>query len=140
MTLDQLAEQTSRRIYNGAIRHSVFGGAYAQGRAVEIIREALEAATQAQRELLEEVRKQRDEARFSPLGDNHHNAAACPYCNPKLEAQREQLEQAQRNAWEAGFALCRSYGDNHIHFDGEQKERYWRAFLERQRACAAPSS
>ena len=22
------------------------------------------------------------EARFSPLGDNHHNALACPYCNP----------------------------------------------------------
>ena len=29
--------------------------------------------------LREEVKR----ARFSPLGDNHHNALACPYCNPK---------------------------------------------------------
>jgi hypothetical protein len=33
-----------------------------------------------------EVERERDEARFSPLGDNHHNAAACPYCTPKTEA------------------------------------------------------
>jgi hypothetical protein len=24
-----------------------------------------------------------DEIHFSPLGDNHHNALACPYCTPK---------------------------------------------------------
>lgn len=37
-----------------------------------------------------------------------------------------------RAAWEAGFALCRSYGDNHAHFDGEQKERHWLAYLARK--------
>ncbi len=26
-------------------------------------------------------------ARFAPLGDNHHNAAECPYCNPKHQEQ-----------------------------------------------------
>lgn len=34
-----------------------------------------------------------------------------------------------RKAWEAGFALCRSYGDNWINFRGEQKERNWRRLL-----------
>jgi hypothetical protein len=34
-------------------------------------------------------------------------------------------EDEARVAWEAGFRLCRSYGDNHAHFDGEQKERRW---------------
>ena len=24
--------------------------------------------------------------RFSPMGDNHHNAAACPYCTPERSA------------------------------------------------------
>ena len=43
-----------------------------------------------------------------------------------LEPARDSL----RAAWEAGFRLCRSYGDNHAHFDGEQKERQWRAYLQ----------
>ena len=37
--------------------------------------------------------------------------------------------EALRRAWEAGFKLCRHYGDNHAHFDGEQKERHWEALL-----------
>ena len=38
--------------------------------------------------------------RFNPLGDNHHNAAKCPYCNPeyeriaRLEAQNAKLREA----------------------------------------------
>jgi len=28
---------------------------------------------------------------FEPLGDNHHNAAMCPYCNPKLEEQTARI-------------------------------------------------
>ncbi len=35
------------------------------------------------------------EARFRPMGDNHHNAAACPYCNPKwseLQAENAHLK------------------------------------------------
>lgn len=35
------------------------------------------------------------EARFAPLGDNHHNAAACPYCSPRsVIVQRDILQQA----------------------------------------------
>jgi hypothetical protein len=48
----------------------------------------------------------------------------CSHCDGLLQLQRE--------AWEAGFRLCRSYGDNHAHFDGEQKERQWDAFLAAQ--------
>ena len=43
---------------------------------------------------------------------------------------------ALRHAWEAGFRLCRSYGDNHHHFDGEQKERRWRDYIK---GLAAPA-
>ncbi len=34
-------------------------------------------------------------AQYRPEGDNHHNAAGCPYCNPQLEAQRQ--AQAERD-------------------------------------------
>jgi hypothetical protein len=27
---------------------------------------------------------------FSPLGDNHHNAKACPYCSPAAHALTEE--------------------------------------------------
>jgi hypothetical protein len=33
----------------------------------------------------EEIRARRLLA-FAPLGDNHHNAAACPYCTPRRAA------------------------------------------------------
>lgn len=42
--------------------------------------------------------RERDEARFAPMGDNHHNAAACPYCNPKL---REMIDKAVQRAVKA---------------------------------------
>lgn len=38
-------------------------------------------------------------------------------------------ETLQRHAWEAGFRLCRSYGDNWIHWTGAQKERCWAKYL-----------
>jgi hypothetical protein len=74
--------------------------------------------------LMDELQAAKDEiARFnaiyhSPIGDNHHNAARCPYCSPDFEAQaaevsalkaqlaamREALKpftdlRAQRGAW-----------------------------------------
>jgi hypothetical protein len=51
------------------------------------------------------------------------------YPPPADPARIRELEEAQRHAWEAGFRLCRSYGDNHAHFDGEQKERHWKKYL-----------
>lgn len=44
-----------------------------------------------------------------------------------------------RAAWEAGFTLCRSYGDNHVHFDGEQKEAHWRVYLAAVARSSDPS-
>lgn len=32
--------------------------------------------------VMEVVQPALDAARFAPLGDNHHNAALCPYCSP----------------------------------------------------------
>lgn len=39
-----------------------------------------------------ELERQVAQERFRPMGDNHHNALACPYCNPK------QLKFAEENA------------------------------------------
>jgi hypothetical protein len=51
-----------------------------------VIRERYSHAAVVTRER-DEARRERDEARFRPgLGDNHHNAAICPYCTPKAEA------------------------------------------------------
>ena len=35
-------------------------------------------------------------AKFSPLGDNHHNAAKCPYCQPELEKMLKAEAEVQR--------------------------------------------
>lgn len=54
------------------------------------MREAAERRAQAaenavnilEAEIIEMDRERRGE-RFSPIGDNHHNALLCPYCSPK---------------------------------------------------------
>jgi hypothetical protein len=48
-----------------------------------------QGAEEAERQI-ERLTIERDEARYSPMGDNHHNAAACPYCRPQFEAERNQ--------------------------------------------------
>jgi hypothetical protein len=50
---------------------------------------------------------ERDEARFSPMGDNHHNAAACPYCRPEVEAERDQSRKQVEKAELYRMALAR---------------------------------
>ncbi len=50
----------------------------------------------------EKAEKERDEAKFSPLGDNHHNAEKCPHCAPKrAEALQKAADarQAEIVAW-----------------------------------------
>ncbi len=39
-----------------------------------------------------------------------------------------------RKAWEAGFILCRNYGDNHAQWEGVQKERLWANYLKQAEA------
>lgn len=51
----------------------------------EDVRQAYEADRVALVAKANEALDQRDAARFRPMGDNHHNAVACPYCNPKRE-------------------------------------------------------
>lgn len=43
-----------------------------------------------------------------------------------------------RVAWEAGLKLARSYGDNYVHFAGEQKREHWEALLAELDASPAP--
>ena len=51
---------------------------------------------------VERLTRERDEAKFSPLGDNHHNAHRCPYCSPDLvkreSAQNERLRDLSSRA------------------------------------------
>lgn len=55
-----------------------------------------------------------------------------------LQRQRDELaEPYLRVAWEAGFKLCRDYGNNWMHFDDEQKERQWQ-FQPRTGFCIGP--
>lgn len=56
------------------------------------------------------------------------------------EQQREELRVLLRDAWEKGFALCRGYGDNHAHFDGDQKESQWKRYLESESVSKALST
>ncbi len=56
-----------------------------------------------------ELTAERDEAKFSPLGDNHHNAHRCPYCSPDIvkreNAQIERSREERRRA-ESAEARC----------------------------------
>lgn len=54
------------------------------------------------------------------------------------EARQQQAWQV-RKAWELGFALAVSYGDNHFHFAGEEKERHWQRLLNALAAMSPPS-
>jgi hypothetical protein len=45
--------------------------------------------------------------RSGPELDNHHNAAACPYCRPELEKQQAELETTQAKLQEAEERLER---------------------------------
>jgi len=46
------------------------------------------------------------------------------------------VEQVIRDAFVAGFKCAVGYGDNHVHFDGEQKERRLAAYLQQVRSHA----
>lgn len=49
-------------------------------------------------EIIEELERELAEARFRPMGDNHHNALACPYCNPEGLAFARSAEGASKSA------------------------------------------
>ncbi len=52
----------------------------------------------------ETLREQVADARFHPMGDNHHNAFVCPYCNPeKLDplAMRDEIRELRRQLADA---------------------------------------
>jgi hypothetical protein len=50
-------------------------------------RAAVVALRDEERRALEQRINELEGERFTPLGDNHHNAAKCPYCNPEFERQ-----------------------------------------------------
>ena len=45
----------------------------------------------------DEAVKDRNRAKFMPIGDNHHNALLCPYCNPNNETMTELADCAKRD-------------------------------------------
>lgn len=45
----------------------------------------------ASHRLLPAISERLKQTQFRPMGDNHHNAAACPYCNPKWHELQEEV-------------------------------------------------
>ena len=79
-----------------------------------------------------------------PTSDREHVCVTCVEESvEELLAGRAQPPPAPdplldaRAAWEAGFNLAVSYGNNFIHFAGEQRERQWQAYLKRVAALPA---
>lgn len=69
----------NRRDYEGeynALAHAIVGDTGAS---------AILTAASMHAEI-ERLRIEITDARFAPLGDNHHNALACPHCNPGRKA------------------------------------------------------
>jgi hypothetical protein len=75
---------------------------------------AIDHALTTARQRVAELEREVKEAKFMPLGDNHHNALKCPYCNPdqidpkalratitSQSAEIERLRKALRGADEA---------------------------------------
>ena len=55
---------------------------------------ALARAKAAEAEVVR-LKEEVEWARAHPGGDNHHNAALCPYCSPTLEQDRTRAEAAE---------------------------------------------
>lgn len=47
-----------------------------------------------------------DEERFQPLGDNHHNAAECPYCGDPLRAALDKIIMLEHELHELESLRC----------------------------------
>lgn len=86
--------------------------------------------------IIKKLKSQRDEAERSRT----LNHAAATVAIEQRDALRRCHEKELRVAWEAGFKLCRGYADNHVHFQGEQKERQWLEFLAGLRTNSAAAS
>lgn len=72
---------------------------------------ALIAAARRGREVQAELARMRD-VQFSPIGDNHHNAALCPHCGEPLRKAMAEIEMLrgavqshanERAEWERKF-------------------------------------
>lgn len=62
-----------------------------------------------------------ERARYAPLGDNHHNAAACPHCSPKLASPPAPSGWQQRIAAMEPY-LVTQYDDQRCFFCGEYSD------------------
>ncbi len=64
------------------------------------------------RQRIKELEAERDRLNllvFAPLGDNHHNAKACPYCNPSQDQPTDQ----RAAVVESDLCLCGHDADRH---------------------------
>jgi hypothetical protein len=50
-------------------------------------------------EIIEELERELAEAQFRPMGDNHHNALACPYCRANASAPSAAPSGDKRGEW-----------------------------------------
>ncbi len=99
----------------------------------EADKKALEAAL---KEALKYGAPENTLAFVKPLKPCIHNpywttmSGECMACRAtEAEAERDAMKESVKYAWQSGFELARHYGDNFVHFRGEQKERHWQSLL-----------
>lgn len=73
---------------------------------------------------------ERKEMHFAYLEKLRRSALSAPIAGVKTTHPPD--ADIQRQAWDAGFALARSYGDNWMHCVGEQREKRWQEYLRRR--------
>lgn len=77
-----------------------------------------------------------EEPEQSAEGDNHHNAARCPYCQPTLEADRETLRRTVIEACASEAAhrvrICADEDNWEGQREAEEIERRIRAMAEKE--------
>lgn len=74
----------------------------------ELIQSALALLTEQEKEL---ARLRRSEL------DNHHNAAACPYCRPTLEAEQKELVRLRQERDDATAIAESRWAEINIHIE-----------------------
>lgn len=62
-------------------------------------------------DLARQLERELAEAKFRPIGDNHHNAVLCPYCNPLVNGSAAVSPRLGcEHVWHAGDQGCRKCG------------------------------